>query len=137
VGNGIFGCASQAEFEAGQAAGTTLRSIDSIFGHTLDVLQPGLVIIFIVDDLQPERGGISGKFVSALDIFFEWNDVGIAEEHTGLQAFCYQPFKDGRGAGGAAAMQEDATLLQIATLRNLRLECTSLEMLHNAQYYFL
>ena len=88
--------------------------------QTADKGEPGGVIIFIINRFQTVGGGIAAKLVTADGIFIERNDVGVAEEYSGAQALADHPFDDGGRAGGAAAVQQDAVLRQVAALRRLR-----------------
>ena len=57
------------------------------------------------------------QFVTADGIFPERDDVGVAEEYSRTQALADHPFDDGGRAWGAAAMQQDALLREVAAIR--------------------
>ena len=108
--DGIFSSPAEPEFEACLAAGTTFGPFDLTQGPAPDIFQPGLVVIFIIDDFQSEGGDVAGEFVTSFHIFFEWDYVGVAEENPGTESLRNHPFQDGRGARSAAAMEQDAVL---------------------------
>ena len=110
MGDCIFSGSTEPELEAGLAAWTAFRSLDLAQGTAPDIFQPGRVVIFIIDDFQSEGEGVAGEFVAAFHIFIERDDIGVAEEYSGVESFCNHPFQDGRGAGPAAAMEQDAVL---------------------------
>ena len=134
--NGISGGAEEPEFKTGLATRATLRAIYFFQGSTFDELKPGRVIIFIIDYIQTVGYCVAGEFVATFHIFLERDDVGIAEEYSRPQSFFDHPFQDGSGAWGTAAMKQDAALLQVASVREFRLEGTSIEMsiLHNCKF---
>ena len=116
MGGGVPGGAKEAELEALQATRAALRHVGDP-GQPADKGQPGGVIIFIINRSETVCNGIADQFIAADGIFPERDDVGVAEEYPWTQTLSDHPFDDGGRAWGAAAMQQDALLREVAAIR--------------------
>ena len=92
------------------------------------------MIVLIINDFQSEGLAITLQLTPAELIFLDRNDVGIAEEYGRPETLADHPFDNGRGAWGAAAMQQDALPPQVATLRQLRSESAGFKRNHTESY---
>lgn len=109
VGCSIAGRPQQTELETFPAARSPFRFLLK----TLDSGTPGAVIIFILHHFQAPKCRIADQLRFAVLIFLERKNVGIAEENAGTQARAEHPLQDGRRAGRATAVKQDADILQI------------------------
>ena len=116
MGGGVPGGTKEAEPEALKATRAALRHVGDV-GQPTDKGKPSGVIIFIINCFQAVCGGIADQFIAADGIFPERDDVGVAEEYSRTQTLADHPFDDGGRAWGAAAMQQDALLREVAAIR--------------------
>ena len=113
---GVSGGSQQAVAEALGASGSSFWLVFKPF----DCFQPGGVVIFIVHRLKPKGGGVALQFLPPGFIFISRDDVGVAEEYAGAQAFPDHPFQDCARAWGAAAMQEYALVPEVRSFGKFR-----------------
>ncbi len=74
------------------------------------------MIVIVINDFEPEAFGISYDFSFADIVFLAWDDVGVGEEYGRTDIMSQEPFQDGSGARGAAAVKQESYIAS----RNLR-----------------
>ena len=91
------------ETETGRAAGTPLR----LALQPEDRREPGIVVIFVVHDLDPHHRTVAAQLRQPQLILLLRENVGIAEEHHGPDPAVPETLENGSGTRRTASVQQD------------------------------
>ena len=102
-GLGLEGGGGETNAEALEAAGTPFGFVFK----TLDLLEPGLMVVITVYPGDVEAVGMTLALILADIVFFAGVDVGVKVKDSGTDIVLEHPLHDGRGAGSTTGVEKN------------------------------